>query len=432
MTQLVGDPIPVVGFNPASPEVQRDPYPYYHWLLRNDRVHRGAMGIWFVSRYDDVRAIMNDDRFRRAGIRDFWAQLMGAGPLGEIVRHTVLFQDEPDHSRLRGLVSHPFAARAARSMQPVIERIVDDLMRPLLATGRLDVINDLAYPLALRVISDVIGLPAGDRDRIRAWSLAIGPTLDLVAGPEEIARGQQAMAELAAYVDELVAGHGHATGNGHASDNGPDGGNGHAGDDGPDGDSPGGGLLATMVAARDGQISTEEITAMVLTLIFAGHETVTNQIGNGVLALIRHPDQLALLRARPELLHDAVEEILRYDSSVQSNSRQLAEDVEFGDQTMRRGEFVVVLAGAANRDPDQFTDPDRFDITRAEAQPLSFGSGMRFCLGAILARLELRAAFSRLALLPDLRLAVADAELVYHRSTMFRGLLSLPVTFTPH
>ena len=117
-------------------DVQRDPYPHYHWLLRNDPVHRGAMGIWFVSRYADVRAIMNDDRFRRGGIRDFWIQLMGPGPLGEIVSHTVLFQDEPDHSRLRGLVAHPFSARMARAMAPEIDRIVDELLEPPTACRR--------------------------------------------------------------------------------------------------------------------------------------------------------------------------------------------------------------------------------------------------------------------------------------------------------
>src|SRR5215207_316225 len=184
MTQVVGSPIPATGFDPASPEVQRDPYPHYHWLVRNEPVHRGAMGIWFVSRYADVRAIMNDKRFGRAGIGDFWAQLMGPGPLGEIVRHTVLFQDEPDHGRLRGLVTHPFTARMVRSLEPAIERTVDRLMEPVLPCGGMDVVDDLAYPLALAVISEILGLPVEDRDRIRAWSLAIGSTLDLVATPE--------------------------------------------------------------------------------------------------------------------------------------------------------------------------------------------------------------------------------------------------------
>jgi cytochrome P450 len=402
MTRSAACPVPETGFNPASAEVLRDPYPSYAWLLRNDPLHRGFGGLWFVSRYADVRAVLNDERFRRDGIRALWTGLVGAGPLGEIIRHTVLFQDEPDHSRLRGLVAAPFTARAARTHDAAITRLVEDLLKPVARRGHLDVITDFAYPLALGVIMSVLGLPAEDRDQIRSWSLAIGPTLDLVADADEIRRGQEAMGELVDYLGKLAAG-------GHVA-----------------GDS----LLGVMLAHRDQDISTEEIQAMVLTLIFAGHETVTNQIGNGVLALIHHPDQLALLRARPELAPQAVEELLRYDTSVQSNSRQLDQDVELGGQQLRRGELVVILAGAANRDPAQFTDPDRLDITRTDVHPMSFGSGMRFCLGAYLARLELTAAFRGLAGLPDIRLAVPEQELVYQRSTMFRGLLSLPVDCT--
>lgn len=403
MTRSATRPVPETGFNPAAPEVLRDPYPSYGWLLRNDPVHRGFGGLWFVSRYADVRAVMNDERFRRAGIRDLWTGLVGKGPLGDIIRHTVLFQDEPDHGRLRGLVAAPFTARAVRAMAPEIDRIAGDLLEPVARRGRFDVINDFAYPLALGVIMSVLGLPAEDRDRIRGWSLAIGPTLDLVAGEDEVRRGQSAMAELVGYLDELVTA----------------------------GRVPGDSLLGVMLAHRDRDISPAEIQAMVLTLIFAGHETVTNQIGNGTLALIHHPDQLGLLRDRPELAPRAVEELLRYDASVQSNSRQADEDVELGGQTVRRGELVVVLAGAANRDPARFDDPGRLDLTRTEVHPMSFGSGMRFCLGAYLARLELAAAFRGLAALPGLRLAAGEHELVYQRSTMFRGLLSLPADCTP-
>lgn len=402
MTRSATRPVPETGFDPAAPEVQRDPYPSYGWLLRHDPVHRGFGGLWFVSRYEDVRAVMNDERFRRDGIRDLWTGLVGTGPLGDIVRHTVLFQDEPDHSRLRGLVSAPFTARAVREREPEIAKIAGDLLASVARRGHFDVVNDFAYPLALGVIMSVLGLPAGDRDRIRGWSLAIGPTLDLVAGEDEIRRGQGAIAELATYLDELVTA----------------------------GRVPPESLLGVMLAHRDREIGLVEIHAMVLTLIFAGHETVTNQIGNGVLALIHNPGQLDLLRAHPELAPQATEELLRYDASVQSNSRQAGADVELAGHTVRRGEFVVVLAGAANRDPARFDDPDRLDITRTDVHPMSFGSGMRFCLGAYLARLQLAAAFRGLATLPSLRLAAGEHELVYQRSTMFRGLLSLPVDCT--
>ncbi|SDG50369.1 hypothetical protein SAMN05216553_108381 [Lentzea fradiae] len=397
MTQLAGHPGPVVCFDPSAPEVQRDPYPSYHWLLRHDPVHRGVNGIWFVSRYDDVRAVLGEDRLVRQGIRDFWSQLVGPGPLSGILSRTVLFQDEPDHTRLRSLVAPAFSPREVRALVPKIDRLVDELVDP--SAERLDVVNDVAYPLALGVISAVLGLPAKDRDLFRAWSLRIGPTLDLAAGPAEIADGQEAMTELTDYLTDLIRTR-------------------RGGDD----------LLGVLCA--DSAVSREEVIAMVVTLIFAGHETVTNQIGNGVLALARHPAQLSLVRALPDLVPGAVEEMLRFDSSVQSNSRQLVEDIELQGKTLRSGELVVALMGAANRDPLRFTDPDRFDVTRSGVHPLSFGSGMRHCVGAVLARLELAAVFRALVRLPGWRLAADPDDLQYQRSTMFRGVLSLPIAFS--
>jgi orsellenic acid P450 oxidase len=411
MALLADTPVPATGFDPSAAQVQRDPYPYYRWLLRNDPVHHGTMGIWFVSRYADVRAVLSDERFIRAGVRDLWTALTGPGPLSEIVRDTILFQDEPDHGRLRTLIGAAFAPRRLRLLETRITKIVDGLLAPVLERGEMDVVNDFAYPLPLTVISHLLGLPPEDRTRIRAWSRAVGPTLDLVASPDEIARGQTAMAEFAAYLGELIASR-----------------RGEPGDD----------LLALMLRANDNQqgsvaegISVNEILSMVITLIFAGHETVTNQIGNGLLALLRNRDQLELLRREPDRVTNAVDECLRYDSSVQSNSRQLAADFEFHGRTMRRGEFVVVLLGAANRDPAQFADPDRFDVTRTPIHPMSFGVGMRFCLGALLARMELKAALNRIIWLENMRLAIPECDLAYQRSTMFRGLESMPVTFSP-
>jgi cytochrome P450 len=406
MTQLAGVAAPASGFDPSDLEVQRDPYPYYHWLLRNDPVHYGAMGIWFVSRYADVRSVMSDPRFARAGIRDFWAELVGPGPLSEIMRRTLFFQDDPDHARLRTLIGPIFAPRVLRSLQASIDETVDELLAPLLRTRAMDVINDIAYPLALSTMSRLLGLPENDLVQFRTWSLGIGPTLDLAASPEEIARGQQAMGEFTDYIRELIPKRRR---------------------------EPGEDLLSVMLRAHDGAdpvVSENEILSTIITLVFAGHETVTNQIGNGILTLIHHADQRKLLQAEPDRIADAVEEIVRYDSSVQSNSRQLVEDVDFHGQTMRRGELVVALVGAANRDPAEFVDPDRFDVTRTNVHPMTFGAGMRFCLGAILARMELRSAFGRFVRLNDVRLAVPEDELVYQRSTMFRGLVSLPITFT--
>jgi cytochrome P450 len=407
MLQLESTPISSAGFAPASPEVLRDPYPFYDWLLKNDPIHRGAEGIWYVTRYADVRAVMSDPRFGRAGIRDFWSQLVGPGPLSGILRDTIFFQDDPDHARLRAILAPAFAPRVVRALQPEVERIVDELVRPLARRGHFDVVNEFAYPLALTVIAHVLGLPPAERAWFRAWSVGIAPTLDLVATPQEVRRGHVAMGQFVAYLRQLIARRERAA---------------SGGDD----------LLSVMLAARDdgAKLTTNEIISTIITLVFAGHDTVTNLIGNGVLALVRHPDQLARLRQSPELIPGAVEEILRYDSSVQSNSRLVAEDLEFGGRQMRRGEVVVALVGAANRDPAQFADPGRFDVTRTDVQPMSFGAGMRFCLGAVLGRIEARAAFTRLVDLDGLRLAVPDDQLRYLRSTMFRGVESLPVAFT--
>lgn len=392
------------GFDPVDPAVLRDPYPYYAWLLRHDPVHRGANGIWYVTRYDDVRTVLGEARFGRAGIRDFWATLVGPGPLSEVLRHTIFFQDDPDHERLRSLIVPAFTPRLIRRMGTEIEQTARDLLRPLRERGEMDLVDDFAYPLALATISTLLGMPARDRDALRAWSVDIAPTLDLLASPEEIARGQAAMGQFAEYLTELIADRRR---------------------------SPGDDLISAMIEATGGQrpITTNALIGTAVALVFAGHDTVTNQIGNGVLAFLRHPRQLELLRAEPDRLAGAVEECLRYDSSVQSNSRQISADLDLSGTKLPEGSFVVALAGAANRDPAQFTDPDRFDIRRSERPPMSFGAGMRFCLGALLARMELKAALGQLAGLAELRAAVPAGELVYRRSTMFRGVVSLPITF---
>ncbi|MFC5818580.1 cytochrome P450 [Nonomuraea harbinensis] len=392
------------GFDPVDPAVLRDPYPYYAWLLRHDPVHRGANGIWYVTRYDDVRTVLGEARFGRAGIRDFWASLVGPGPLSEVLRHTIFFQDDPDHERLRSLIGPAFTPRLIRRMGAEIEQTARDLLRPLRRRGEMDLVDDFAYPLALATISTLLGMPARDRDALRAWSVDIAPTLDLLASPEEIARGQAAMGQFAEYLTELIAERRR---------------------------NPGDDLISAMIEATGGQrpITTNALIGTAVALVFAGHDTVTNQIGNGVLAFLRHPRQLELLRAEPDRLAGAVEECLRYDSSVQSNSRQISADLDLSGTKLPEGAFVVALAGAANRDPAQFTDPDRFDIRRSERPPMSFGAGMRFCLGALLARMELKAALGQLAGLAELRAAVPAGELVYRRSTMFRGVVSLPITF---
>ncbi|MEV6810541.1 cytochrome P450 [Micromonospora sp. NPDC051296] len=394
----------VTAFDPTADDVRRDPYPSYHWLLRHDPVHRGAHHVWYVSRFGDVRAVLGDERFARTGIRQFWTDLVGPGLLSRIVGDIILFQDEPDHGRLRGVVGPAFSPSALRRLEPVIAATVEDLLRPARARGTMDVVAELAYPLALRAVLGLLGLPDSDEDAVGRWSRAVGRTLDRGATAEDMLEGHAAIADFADYVEQALAARR---------------------DDGED-------LLALMLAAhRRGLMSRNEIVSTVVTFIFTGHETVASQVGNGLLSLLSHPEQLDLLRWSPQLVAPAVEECLRYDPAVQSNTRQLTADVELHGRLLGRHDVVVVLAGAANRDPQRYDRPDEFDIRRDPIPSMSFGAGMRYCLGSYLARLQLRTALSALAGLPDLRLATAPEELTYQPRTMFRGLTRLPVAFTP-
>lgn len=407
MTRPTGDLVSADGFDPTLADVRRDPYPYYRWLLRDDPVHQGAHGVWYVTRFDDVRSVLTDGRFERAGIRDFWQDLIGPGPLTAVVRDVILFQDDPDHRRLRDVIGAVLTPAALRRLEPRIHRIVDDVLAVFGPRGEMDVINDLAYPLALTVICEILGLDNEDYERLRRWSLDIGRTLDRAIGAAELSRGHTAILEFADYLSELIL----CRPGEHRA-----------------------GLLGTMLAGNGGNgrnIRLTEVVGTVVTLVFTGNETVANQIGNGLLALLRNHDQLRLLRAEPERMTDAVEECVRFDPSIQSNSRSVGTDVELGGRTLRRGDFVVVLTAAANRDSRRFPRPDSFDITRERVQSMSFGAGMRYCLGALLARLELRVALDRLARLEEVALAVPTDELVYQPSTMFRGLDTLPITFRP-
>jgi cytochrome P450 len=409
--QLTESPIPATGLDCLDPAYQHDPYPFYHWLLRNDPVHRGKDGTWYVTRYDDVRTAMSDKRFTCGYVRNHWEEMVGPGPLKEVMRDTIFFEDDPQHGFLRSLISPAFKPKRMRAMEPEIRRVVDELLEPLARRGEMDLVKDFAAPLALIFICELLGVPYEGHEKVRVWSLDIAPTLDLLPTDEEIRIGHRAMGEFSDYLTELIA-------------NRPKG--------------PSEDLIGVMLQAlEEGRSGGERpftlsaVISSVISVVFAGHDTVTNQISNSVLAFIHHPDQRDLLRQDPSRMPDAVSECLRYDSAVQSNSRRLTEDVELGGVTMREGDFVVALMGAANRDPREFPDPDRFDITRTGVHPMSFGAGMRYCLGAILGRLEIAAALDRLIWLDDMRVTIPEEDFVYQRSSMFRGLASLPVAFTP-
>jgi cytochrome P450 len=391
------------------PDVLADPYPLYHRLRAEDPVHLDdPPGIWVLTRYADIAAVLRDPRFsssRRA------LQADGAGPppsgaggpVARVFGLTMLFSDPPDHTRLRGLVNKAFTPRVVESLRPRIQRLVDELLDRVQEAGRMDVIADLAWPLPVTVIAELLGLPPEDRDKFKAWSTDLVSLTAAEPGETIGERAQRSLFELAVYLNAVVAQRRAA---------------------------PREDLISLLIAAEEkgDVLSTEELLANLVLLLLAGHETTTNLIGNGLLALLRHPDQLQRLRDDPALIPTAVEELLRFDSPVQGTRRITTAAVEIGGRRIPAGRPVVVLLGAANRDPAQFPDPDRLDLGRRDNRHLSFGQGIHYCLGAPLARLEGQIAFSTvLRRLP--RLELATDRLVWRDNPVLRGLTALPVTF---
>jgi cytochrome P450 len=304
-------------------------------------------------------------------------------------------------------VSHAFTPRVVEGLRPRIQAIVDELLEAVGNVGTMEVVDDLAYPLPVRVICEMLGVPPSDHLRIKQWSSDVARALDMIGAPGDpdvLARGQAGHHALAEYFMALLPER-----------------RAHPRDD----------LLSLLIAAEEqGDKLTEgELLVTCLLLFIAGHETTVNLIGNGLLALLRNPDQLQRLRMNPALLPTAVEELLRYDSPVQRTARIPNTDVEVGGRSIPRGTLVVAAIGAANRDPAHFPDPDRLDIGRADNRHIAFGFGIHYCLGAPLARLEGQIALGTLLRrFPSLALASQVAD--WRESSTLRGLRTLPVHFT--
>ena len=393
-----------VTFNPLLPEFHADPYPFYHRLREEDPVHQSPLGFWVLTRYDDVIFLLRDPRFGREGFAPVLSTVYGQ-EVASLPR-SMLFRDPPDHTRLRNLVNRAFTPRVVESLRPRIQQIVEQLLDRVKDSKRMDLIEDLAYPLPVTVICEMLGVPASDRDRIRRWSADVARSLDAIglpSDPEIVERGVSGRHALAEYFLELI----------------------------PDRRRrPGQDLLSLLITAEEqGDRLTEgELLAMCILLFIAGHETTVNLIGNGVLALLQHPEQWARLRNEPTLIQGAVEELLRYDSPVQRTARIPTVAVEIGGRTIEAGTMIVAAIGAANRDPQHFPDPDRLDITRRDNRHVAFGFGIHFCLGAPLARLEGQIAISALLRrTPDLNLTMTTPE--WRESSTLRGLKALPVIF---
>lgn len=397
-------------FNPLSPDFIRDPYPHYDRLRTSDPIHVTPFGHFVASRHADVTLVMRDKRFGKDYVerskRRYGDKIMDE-PVFRSMSHWMLQADPPDHTRLRGLVVKAFTARRVEDMRPRIQEIVDQAIDAVIERGHMDLIEDFAFRLPVTIICEMLGIPEDHREVFYKSSRDGGRLLDPVPlTPEEIKKGNDGNLMAQMYFQQLFE---------------------------LRRKNPGDDLTTQLVQAEEdgNKLTNEELTANIILLFGAGHETTVNLIGNGLLALHRNPDQLALLKARPELMEGAIEEFLRYDSSVQMTGRVALEDIEdLGGKRIPKGETVLCLLGSANRDPAVYPDrPDRLDVTRQNVKPLSFGGGIHFCLGAQLARIEAEIAIATLLRrLPDLR--IDDVENPEWRPTfVLRGLKRLPASW---
>ncbi|MGI9147330.1 MAG: cytochrome P450 [Chloroflexota bacterium] len=365
--------------NVFAPELIEDPYAWYASVRSQGVVRYTLPGMpnahaVMLSQYADVQAVLRDVRFGRLGFRQAAANAIGEGALLQSFSQWFLFLDPPDHTRLRGLVSKAFTPRSVDTLRRKIEGIVERLLDEQRGKASFDLMGGLAYQVPVLVICELLGVPESDRGRFTEWSAALAKGLDVLAvsNPDAVLRGNAAAAGLTAYFRELV---------------------------GARRRRPGADLPTGLIAAEQAgdRLTEDELLATCVLLFFAGHETTVNLIGNGMLALLRNPNEQARLRREPSLMPGAVEEMLRYDSPVQRSGRVAVEDLELNGRFYEQGQRVNVLIGAANRDPDQFPDPDRLDVARANAnQHLSFAAGIHYYVGAPLARLEAQVAIAAL------------------------------------
>lgn len=418
--------------NLQKENIRANPYPFYERLRTQDPIHwDGEMGFWVFTRYDDIASLYFDERFSRAqGLMRNFERLHEhekqiAQPVFHSFSKTVFYSDPPQHTHLRSLMNYAFTPRYVERLRPFIQRTVQELLDT--AHNEMDVIRDLAYPLPVMVIAELIGLPAGDRAKFKNWSDDLFAILGAVKNKSQdlLERASQSLGEMTEYIKDLankrrenmgedllsvllsVSNNGKCPVSHHQS-------------------SPhsSGRLIRESVASTT--LTEEELVANINILLSTGHETTTHLIGNGVLALLQHPDQMNLLKENPTLLDSAIDEILRYDNPVQITYRSALEDVEIKGKMIRRGDLVNTILGSANRDPERFTNPNAFDITRSEGRHLSFGLGIHYCIGAPLVRLEAEIAFDTiLRRFPNLQLKSDILEWQEH--PIFRGLKELRV-----
>lgn len=390
-----------------SPEVLADPYPLYHQLRTNDPVHWDPfLHAWVVTRYADVIKVLHDYSADRTHTPE---QLTTMGlsvlnPIAQVMVKQMLFMDAPAHTRLRGLASLAFTPARVEVLRAHIQEIANRLLDRVQPAGRMDVVTDFAAPLPAIVTAEMLGVPISDHPQLKAWSADFAEMLgNFQHNPDRSTRVLRSVQDMTAYfrsaIRELRR-------------------------------HPREGLIYSFMTAEAGgdRFTEEEIIANCIVTMVGGQETTTNLIGNGMLTLLRHPTELARLRADLSLIPSAVEELLRYESPSQHTARLAPHDTELGDKKIRKREAVIAVMGAANRDPERFADPDRLDISRKDNRHVAFGWAAHFCFGAPLARIEGQIAFSTvLQRFPEL--ALEPLPLVWRENLGLRGLNALHVSF---
>ncbi len=396
-------------YQPFNPAFKANPFPYYARLRADEPISRHVQsdgrGYWLVTRYDDVLAVLRDPRFiknwRAQLTPDERAELPPLPPAFAIFIANMLDQDPPNHTRLRALVSKAFTPRLIENLRPRIQQLADGLLDTASARGEMDLIDDYAFPIPITVIAELLGVPAEDREKFRTWSNAA------VSGDFSFEAAEQIAPHMEAFADYLRALFEERRRNPRAD------------------------LISGLLRAEEAgdRLSEEEMFAMIFLLLIAGHETTVNLIGNGLLALLEHPDELQRVQQDPELIKPAVEELLRYAGPVEtSTERYASEDVTIGNVTIPKGEMALVVLGSANRDGEHFTSADDLDITRDVRDHLAFGHGIHYCLGAPLARLEAQIAIGTIiSRFPNMRLAADPSDLAWRPGMIIRGLTHLPV-----
>ena len=392
-----------------DPEVLANPYPLYHRLRSEDPVHWDPfLHAWVVTRYADVITVFQRFLANRTPTPE---QLTALGlsaltPLAQVMVRQMLFLDPPDHGRVRGLAAKAFTPRRVEVLRSHIQDITASLLDAVLArgTGRMDVIADLAYPLPAIVTAELLGVPTSDWKQLTTWSGDFAQVLgNFQHNPDHASRVLRSLEEMLSYFRAAVR---------------------------EQRDHPRDGLISALLNAEiDGdRLTEEEVVANVIVTMVGGQETTTNLIGNGILTLLRKPDQLELLRADLSLVPSAVEELLRYESPSQQTARLAPDDVMLGGKVIRKRQAVIAVMGAANRDPERFPDPDRLDLTRQDNRHVAFAWAGHFCFGAPLARIEGQTAFETvLKRMPNLQLA--PGPVTWRENLGLRGLTALHVTY---